>query len=168
MKYRIEDDFECTPERFWQVFFDEPFNVALYDHLGIERQLLRLDRSGSDEEPVVEREQILKPSRDLPAIMAKFVKGALEYRERAALRGNIMRVENIPSVLPDKLQSNGIFRVEALGGDSARTNRIWDGELTCSVPLVGKKIEERIVDEVRSDYRRATAFTRTWLTDHPA
>ena len=33
MKYRIQDTFDTTPSRYWEVFFDHEYCGALFEHI---------------------------------------------------------------------------------------------------------------------------------------
>jgi hypothetical protein len=76
-----------------------------------------------------------------------------------------MTVETIPGFGADKLTTRGVYRLEVLGPN--KVQRIFEGECTCRVPLLGGKVEKAIVDEVRTSYRDTTEFTRRWLREHP-
>lgn len=167
MKYTIADEFATTPERYWQVFFDDAYNEALFRHLKIGRKVLELRREGEGDALVIHRRQILTPEREVPAIFKKLVKGAISYTETNVFRARDHRMEvvTVPGFAADKLTTRGVYRLEAISAD--RVRRIWEGECTCTVPLVGGKVESTIVDEVKASYRDTTAFTREWLVAHP-
>lgn len=168
MRYRIEDAFDVGPRRYWDVFFDEDFNRALFDHIDIDRTLVELEREGEGDDLVIRRAQKLSPRRELPKILRKFVKGAVTYEETNVLtmRDNTMEVETIPTFLAEKVTARGTYRLEIEAPD--RVVRVFDGLVECRIPLVGNAIEKVIVDEVRESYRRTTDFTRRWLREHPA
>ena len=167
MKYTIEDDFDATPERYWAMFFDEAYNQTLFAHLKIGRQVLELRREGEGDDLVIHRTQVLTPQREVPAIFAKLVKGAIAYTEKNVFRARDNRMEAVttPGFAADKLKTSGVYRLQVLAPSKVR--RIWEGECECSVPLVGGKVERTIVDEVKASYRDTTAFTRAWLAEHP-
>jgi len=163
MNYTISDDFETSAQRYWEVFFDDEFNDALFRHLRIGREQLSFTREGEGDALVIRRRQVLTPQREAPKIFKRLMKGAISYTESNVFtaRDNRMEVETIPGFAADKLTTRAIYRLEVLGPE--RVRRIFDGECTCRVPLVGGKIEKAIIDEVRSSYRDTTDFTRSWL-----
>jgi hypothetical protein len=167
MKYRIEDTFDVSAERYWQTFFDPEFNAALWKALDIQWEPLELDRKGEGSDLVVVRKQRLTPNREMPAIIQKFVRGKLSYVEQNVFtaKDNTMKTTTTPSFMADKIDTNGTFRIEVLGPN--KVNRIWDGNCEVSIPLVGGKVEKILVDEVRESYRKATEFTRKWHREHP-
>jgi hypothetical protein len=76
-----------------------------------------------------------------------------------------MEVTTIPSFMSERFDARGLYRVVARR--PRKVARIWEAHCDCRVPLVGGRIEQHIVDEVKDSYRRTTAFTRRWLADHP-
>jgi hypothetical protein len=168
MEYRIEDDFDVSAERYWEVFFSEDYNAALFPALDIDWQLISLDRQGEGKDLVIRRKQRLTPRREVPAIVAKFVKGAITYVEDNVYTAakSSMTTVTTPNFAADRIDNHGTYRIEALG--PAKCRRIWEAVCVCKVPLVGGKVEKILVEEVRESYRRATAFTRDWHARHPA
>jgi hypothetical protein len=167
MKYTIEDTFDVSAAAYWEMFFDADYGNALWPALDIRCEVLKLERKGEGDALEIIREQRLTPNRELPALIEKFVKGALTYVERNDYKAKdgVMRTVTTPSFMTDKIDSRGVYRIESVG--PARCKRIWDGEIDVSIPLVGGRIEKMLVDEVRESYRKATDFTRRWIVDHP-
>lgn len=167
MKYRIEDDFDVSAQRYWDVFFDETYNAALWPGLDIQHELLKLDKTGEGADLVIVREQRLTPKREVPGFLAKFVADKISYVEKNHFtrRTNTMKTVTIPSFMAEKITTEGTYRLEELGPNKVR--RIWDGTFECRVPLIGGRVEKHLVEEIRESYRRATAFTRKWHAEHP-
>ncbi len=167
MKYTIADEFATTPQRYWEVFFDEEYNKQLFAHLRVGYELLEMKREGEGEALVIRRRQKLTPQRELPALFQKFVKGGAHYVEenRFTARTNAVEVVTTPSFMADSILTRGVYRLEVAGPRAVR--RVWDGEVTVKIPLVGGKAESFIVDEVKASYRATTEFTRRWLAEHP-
>lgn len=167
MKYTIEDIFDVSAARYWQVFFDDAFNAALWPALDIACEPIELRRTGEGDALEIVREQRLTPKREVPALIQKFVKGGFSYTEKNTFkaRENMMRTVTTPSFMADKITTHGIYRLEVLGPKQVK--RVWEGTVECSIPLLGGKVEKILVDEVRESYRRATEFTRKWHASHP-
>ena len=165
LRYRIVDEFETTVETYWTVFFDPNYNTALYDALDIEYEPLELRREGTGEQETIFRRIRLAPRRELPAVVRKFVQGAVSYeqRDRFSRKDNRIAVETVPSFLADRFISTGVYRVTASPPGVTRT---WEGECSCKVPLIGGAVERFIVDEVERGYKTTTTFTRKWLREH--
>jgi hypothetical protein len=167
MRYTISDDFDTSLEHYWQVFFDDAYNAALYQRLRVGREVLDVQREGEGEALIIRRKIKLSPQREVPALVARFVKGAITYTEQGVFtaRTNTLEVVTIPGFMADQLTTRGTYRVQALGPNKVR--RSWDAEVTCRVPLLGGKVEKHIIEEVTTSYRDTTDFTRQWLRDHP-
>jgi hypothetical protein len=165
-KYTIEDDFETTVERYWEMFFDEAYNTALFKHLKITRVVEEVTREGEGEELIMRRRLLLTPQREVPKLMKKIAKGAIQYREHNVFtqRTQTLTVRIEPSFMADKFVSTGRYLVSAL--DSTRVRRTFHGEISCRVPLLGGRIEKHIHGEVVDSYRATTEFTRAWLREH--
>jgi hypothetical protein len=167
MHYTIIDDFDTSLEHYWEVFFDDAYNAGLYQRLRIGREVLELKREGEGDGLVIRRKIKLSPQREVPALVAKFVKGAITYTEQNVYtaRASTIEVVTIPGFMADSLTTRGVYKVAALGPNKVR--RTWDGDVICKIPLLGGKIEKGIVDEVTQSYRDTTDFTRKWLAEHP-
>lgn len=167
MRYTISDDFETSLEHYWQVFFDDAYNAELYKRLRVGREVLDVQKEGEGESLVIRRKVKLSPQREVPALVAKFVKGAITYTEQGVFtaRTNTLEIVTIPGFMADQLTTRGTYKVQSLGPNKVR--RTWDGEISCKIPLLGGKVEKHIVEEVTQSYRDTTEFTRKWLVDHP-
>jgi hypothetical protein len=167
MRYTISDDFETSLEHYWQVFFDDAYNAELYKRLKVGREVLEVKQEGEGESLVIRRKVKLSPQREVPALVAKFVKGAITYTEQGVFtaRTNTLEIVTIPGFMADQLTTRGTYRVQSLGPNKVR--RTWDGEISCKIPILGGKVEKHIVEEVTTSYRDTTEFTRKWLADHP-
>ncbi len=162
MRFRIADDFATSTAAYWEMFFSEDYNRGLWDALDIDWELTALEREGEGDDLVIRRELVLRPRREMPAFMRKLAGDALAYTERDVFtaRDDAMTVETIPSVLTEKLRSHGVYRLEPTSGGVCR---VYEGEFSCSIPIVGKKIEKHLVAEIEESYRKATVFTRRFL-----
>lgn len=167
-KYTVEDDFETTVDRYWEVFFDEDYNKGLFEHLQITREVLEMTREGEGQDEVIRRRIRLTPQRDVPAIFKRFVKGAVQYTEHNVFtrRNSTIDVKIVPGFMGDKFTSTGTYVVTPKG--EGRVLRTWKGLIKCSVPLIGGRVEKHIAGEVTDGYRKTTDFTRRWLREHPA
>jgi hypothetical protein len=167
MKYTIEDTFDVSTRRYWEVFFDEAYNAALWATLNAKHELLELDRKGEGDDLVIHRRSRLTPQREVPGFLQRIIKGAISYVEENhfVARENKMDTRTISSFMSDKIDNHGVYRLESLGPDKVK--RIWEGVCECRVALIGGRVEKYLVDEIRESYRKATEFTRKWHAEHP-
>lgn len=166
-RYRIEDAFETTPTRYWEVFFDDEYNRRLFEHLEVDRVQLEFRREGEGEQEIIHRVVRLTPRREVPAVMKKLVGSAIAYEERNRFvrKDNLLEVVTIPNFMADKVTTTGRYFLETRG--EAKLVRVWDGICECRVPLVGGRVEQHLIDEIRRGYAATTEFTRRWLREHP-
>ena len=168
MKYTIEDTFDVSAQRYWEVFFSEEYNAALWPALNVEHEPVEFDKQGEGSDLVIRRRSRLTPKREVPGFLQKFIKGAISYVEENhfVARANKMDTNTIPSFMADKIDNHGVYRLEEVGPNKVK--RIWEGVCECRVPLVGGRVEKFLVEEIRESYRKATEFTRKWHAEHPA
>ena len=165
MEYRIVDDFTVDAARYWEMFFDENYNQALFKYLHIERELVEFDDQGTGADRVIRRRQRLTPQRQVPAFLSRFVKGSLTYVEdnHFTARDNSIDVVTTPTFMADRITTTGRYYLES---HAQGVRRIWDGVCRCNVPVIGRRVEQHIVNEVQDSYRKTTDFTREWLAHH--
>lgn len=162
MHFKFEHDFDIDPNGFWDLFFNEEFNVVLY------RELKTKDRKvlvNKEENGIVKRDVKLTPERDIPSVFKSLV-GDMSYTERDVFdrAKSEMKVIIDPAFLRDRFQLNGLFTVRPLG--EGRCHRVFEGDLKISVMLIGGKMEKFILDEMRVSYDTTAVVTRRWIADH--
>ena len=166
IEYEIVDEFPTTPDKYWDMFFSEAYNAALWKPLDIEWELLEFRREGEGEAEVIHRVQRQTPKRDVPSALRKLVKDAISYEERNVWRraDNTMQVVTTPNFFADKFSASGVYKLVPLGPNKLK--RVWTARCECKVPLVGGKVEKHVVDEVKRSYQATTIFTRKWIAEH--
>ena len=159
MRYKIVDDFDTNIERFWEVVFDEAYNQALFSHLRIRRQLVKMDRRPDGSLSYVHR---LTPLIEPPAVIQAVLDGPITYEEKLEFDStqNSAKVVTKPNYLAKDVLNWGTFSAREEGGKVVRT---WAGRCSCYIPFVGDRIVKHIVKEVRTSYAKTTVFTRKWL-----
>lgn len=161
--FKLVHEQNCNPERFWEVFFDEAYNQAIYKHVGTkERQFLEMHDHGDTKTWVLR----VFPERDLPDFVKKIIKGDLGYIEHATMYKARNRIESRiePTLFKDKTKINAVYTVEAIGPQKVR--RTFEGDVEVSFPLVGKKVENIIVTDMEKAYDGIATFTNEWLANH--
>ena len=166
IEYEIRDPFATTPDKYWDMFFSDAYNAALWKHLDIEREVLEFERKGEGPDETIRRVQRLTPKRDVPSALRKLVKDAIQYEERNTWRrgDNLMHVVTIPNFFADKFTTKGTYQLRALG--DGKLERIWKASCECRVALVGGKVEKHVVEEVKRSYQATTIFTRKYIADN--
>jgi hypothetical protein len=164
MKFKSEHRFHSlTLAQYEQLYFDEAFNIALCQAVGLHRTLVSRDDGGDRIRRVVR----VAPERELPGAVAKLLGATrLEYTETIDYAWGSGRGtwSTQMAVMSDKVDSRGTFGFAASGDGVVR---VIEGDVTVRVPLIGGAIEKGVVAEVCSGYDKAAEFTRKWLLDNP-
>jgi hypothetical protein len=158
MRFDIAQEFDCTPDEFWAVFFDEEYNTELYRRLKSRRTVVRSDDQGDR----VDREIKIELGHSVPGFVEKLLSGPLGYIERSTFHKTRKKLDvrvDVP-VAGGRVAITGDFDVAAVG---AKTRRRWAGDIAVKVPLVGGKVESILVDNMVKDYETASAVTRDWI-----
>jgi hypothetical protein len=161
--FKLVHEQNCDPAKFWEVFFDEAYNQAIYKHVGTkDRQFLDMKDEGNTKTWVLR----VFPTRDLPEWAKKLMNGDLGYIEHAvmdkAANRIVSRIE--PTLFKDKTKINSVYTVESIAPGKVR--RTFEGDVNVSVPIIGKKIEAVIVGDMEKAYQSIADFTNEWLATH--
>jgi len=160
MHFRITHEFDATPEEFWEVFFDEPFNVEQYKRIKVKERTM-LSRK-EDDKGIAFSVRIL-PERDLPSVVKKIVKGDLGYVESTVYTRatSSMEIDIVPTLFADRTKIHANFKVEPLPG--GRCRRTFEGDLTVKFAIFGGAIERAIYDDMAKSYDVAAAVHGEWM-----
>jgi hypothetical protein len=158
--FAITHELAATPEEFWRVFHHEPYNVELYDRIGVKERTV-LDRS-EDAETIKWSVRIV-PRRDLPALIKKIIGGDLGYTEISTYykgRDRIdVRVE--PTLMKERTRIQGVYTVKPIG--ERRIARTFEGDIAFDMPLVARKVEATVLEDIKRSYDVAARVTAEWL-----
>jgi hypothetical protein len=160
MKFRCSHTFTGIDlPAYEQLYFDEAFNTALCQAVGLQRTLVSRTQDGNRIQRVVK----VAPDRQVPGPVAKVLGGArIEYTEHVdyTLGSGRGTWRTVSSLLTDKVKSAGTMAFAARSGGVERT---VDGEIEVKIMLVGGTVEKFIVEDVEQSYSKAAEFTRKWL-----
>jgi hypothetical protein len=167
MKYVIEDEFDISVAGYWDMFFSDAYNEALWPVLDVDHKTTRFDKKGEGDDLVIDREAELTPHRQPPKALQKLINTTIRYVEtnHYVAAKSEMSTDITPNFMADRITNKGTYRVVPQG--EGRCKRIWEGVCEAKIPLLGGKVESFLVDEVKESYRTATSFTRKWIADHP-
>ena len=166
MEYTIRDTFDVSADRFWEVFFSDAYNAGLWPALEVDYKALEFERKGEGKELRIRRAQELTPHRQAPKVVQKMVSGTITYVEKNDYDASTsaMKVVTIPNFATDRVDNHGTFRVQPMG--EGKCERIWEGVCKVKIPLVGGQVEKYLVGEIQESYRKATDYTRKFLSEH--
>lgn len=164
MKLLVRHKFDCTPERFWEMYWDDGFDEMLRRDSTVHRDVLE-ERTEGD---VVIRRVRFTPDKELPAAAAKLIgatKLVYEQENRWDKRNSTMHWRVIPTILPGKLDAQGLFKVVAT---PTGCEQVVDGEIKVNVMLIGGQIEKAVIAEVEKSYEKMAETCREWLRSRSA
>lgn len=162
MKLNVRHRFDCSPEIFWKMYWDEGFDEQLRRESAVQRELLEERTEGT----VLVRRVRLTPDRELPGPVATLLgarKLVYEQENRWDKATSTMSWRVIPTVLPGKLDAKGTFRVVAA---PPGCEQVVEGDIVVSVMFVGGQIERAVVAEVEKSYAKMAETSRDWLRKH--
>lgn len=151
MKLKLEHRFECTPEQYWEIVADHEVDLEMAAASDGEYELL----FEHDEDGITTRRQRIIMNRELPAAMTKVLgSDRIGYELETRIDNKASRSEwtITPLVLPDRISGAGVAVVTATKDGCLR---IIEGDLKVRVPILGKKMEERLVADVSKSYDRS-------------
>ena len=159
MKLYVRHTFDCTPETFWKMYWDDEFDQMLRKDATVERELVS-ERSDGD---VSVRRLRFTPEQELPGPVAKLIgskKLIYEQENRFNPVKGEMHWEVVPTFLPGKLSAKGVFLVRPSG---AGCERIVDGNIAVNVRFIGGQIEKAVVAEIVQSYDKTVGACHDWL-----
>ena len=167
MKLQVRHVFDCTPEEFWNLFWDPAYDAALQARNGneVKRELL-------EERDVAGKRHLryrFTPKKTLPAPVAALAKtDRLIYEQDNVFdrASGLLTWRVRPSVVPDKVTAEGTFRVTPRAGGGC--DRAVEGTIEVRVPFFGGKIEEAIVNDVKNAYEVATTVMNDLIRKNKA
>ena len=162
MKIEVRHRFDCTPERYWEMYWHPEFDQMLNKRSTVTREVV----DENDDGTVLYRRLRFTPDRELPRAASrilgstKLVYEQDNYLDRA--RG-VMTWEVLPSVLPGKVNAKGSFAVSAVPGGCELA---VVGEVQVKLRFIGGMVEQTIVDSVKQSYEMMAEISREWLVKH--
>lgn len=164
MKINLRHPFPCTPDRYWQSYWDAAFEAEVRKVTNIARDTL----SDTTEGGIRTRRQRITSSMKLPPAAVKLMgTDQLSYEQTSRIdqAKGVLTWEIHPPVLQTQLKASGVMRVEATPDGCVQ---ILEGDVTCSIFMVGKQLESTIVDVLTKAQDGTAEMRRKWLVANPA
>ena len=160
MKFRVEHTFkDIGLTEYEQLYFDEPFGIALCKAVKLIRTLEKRELKGDKLVRVVR----VGPDREIPPTVAKILGASrIEYTEHIDYKmGSFHGTwKTISSIFTDKVDAHGTF---GFAEDDDGVSRVVEGEVNVKVFGVGGVIERFVVADVERSYKDAAQFTQKWI-----
>jgi hypothetical protein len=163
MKLNVRYAYPCSPERYWEMYWDDAFDAKLQANSTVDRTVLE----ESDEGGVLTRKLRFTPQSELPGPVAKIVgtkKLVYDQLNVWSRADSTMTWEVLPTFLSaDKFSAKGTFKVvPQTGGCELQI----DGDIDVKVRFIGGQIEKQIVAQIDEAYARMHAASLEWLDEH--
>ena len=161
MKMNVRHRLPAPPDVAWREIFSEAYSAAIAQQAGTTNE--RLSEEVKDGKRLVRSRVTL--ARELPGPAAKVMGSKhLVYtlEERIDDANHTVQWRVLVDKVSDKVKAQGIFKLEAAPGGC---DRVIQGEVKVSVPLVGRKIEAGIAAELEKSYESTAKFAQQWLAD---
>lgn len=130
--FTITHEINCTPERFWELFFDSALQKKIFTALQFPKWDV-VEHKETDKEIL----RIIQgvPKIDAPAAVTKVLGSGFGYTEEGRFdkATKVYRFVIRPTALADKLRNEGTVRCEAKGPDKC----IRTVELTSEAKIFG-------------------------------
>lgn len=158
-------ELDCTPERFWRLYFDEDFNRETFVE-GLGWTAPTIIEFRSDEREII-RNLSAQPKLDIPGKAAKLIGEQFGYREwgrfdRAKVEFEFRHRTNI---FGERMKLSGRSWSEALGGARMRWRTRFDIE--CSILGVGGLLERTAEQNIEKTYPICAGYWNRWFAAHP-
>jgi len=162
--FAMKHELECSPERFWSVFFDLNFNEKLFEVLGFRHW--KLIETKETEEQIV-RTIKATPKIDAPAAVVKLLGSAFGYEEVSTFdkASKVLGFVVKANVMSDKLHTVGSVRCEPRSGGTSL--RVVEITTEAKVFGLGGMIESAFERSFRNGWGGSAVFINAWVKDHP-
>jgi len=164
MKLSIRNSFPCDPATLWEVFDSAEFDKRLEAQSGVRREVISESQDGE----IGVRVLRCISKKELPGFMAKAMGSKnLEYTQTSRFdpKTNSLEWNVVPTVMADRVTAKGHTTVTPSGSGC---DRHVQGEITVRLPLVGKRIEKKLMEEIGSSYERAAEIANALIRERGA
>lgn len=150
--FQMRHDIDCTPEKFWEMFFDNELQKKIFNELQFPQWEV-VETKDTDTEIV----RVVKaiPKLDAPAAVAKLLGPGFGYREEGRFdkASKLYKFTIKTTQLTDKLKNEGTVKVEPKGED--KCTRVVDIALEAKVFGLGGMIEKMTEKSFRDGWGKS-------------
>lgn len=163
-RFTYTHELDCTPDRFWQLYFADDFNKALFAFLQFPEWKV-IDQK-EDDAKIVRKVKAI-PKFDAPGAVVKVLGSSFGYSEVGTFdkAKKVFSFAMTPNVLADKMKNEGTIRLEPLG--DAKSRRVVEIFLEVKIFGIGGAAEGASEKSHRYAWDKSAEFTNRWVKDHP-
>ncbi len=162
MKLMVRHTFPCTPDEFWDLFWDPAFDERMMQNQAASTRELREDREEGTLR--IQRYRFTQnktyPAAMVAAIGTDKISYEVDNRFDRELKTLAWRVK--PSVMPDRVTAEGTFVVRPI---PEGCERVVEGKIEVRIMLIGGRIEQAIVTDVAAGYDQAAQVVKDQLVE---
>ena len=159
MEIRISHTFPCTPKVYWETAWNPAFERELRAEAEVDFTILE-ERVDADRTFTRTR---ISPRRELPLLAQKALgQTRFSYVQEVDSDNSTFttRWRVMADILPDRLRCAGVSRIVESG---TGCERLIEGAIDVSIPLLGSSVERQIVSEIERSYEKAAEVIRRHL-----
>ena len=157
----VEDKFDCSPDKLYQLLSDDKFDDALMDALQMKKECLE---KKADANGPVYKIRLTNPD-EIPAIAKKFTGDKLSYIETRTWNQN--KCGNTWGIAPEikgaTVEAKGKTEIVANGNGCIRKTT---GTISVKIPLIGGKIEDMVKQSNTNTFKKNADFCRKYLSEN--
>jgi hypothetical protein len=161
MRFEVRSELPCSPEEVWAILESPEYDARMARESTSTREIVERRHEGG----VLYTRRRISLSREIPGPMKKVIgSDRITYDQENWLPdgGDTLRWKITPMMGADRFHGEGTTRVVPTQGGS---ERIIHGELQIRVPLLGGKMEKKLVDDVVASYEKAAVIIRQILAE---
>ena len=160
MKLDVRHFYPCSPDRWWEMYWDDGFDEMLMKDSTVAREVVEEREEGS----TLIRRLRFTPHQELPTAVAKIIgakKLVYEQLNTFDREAGVMTWKVLPSFIDQsKFKAEGTLRADATG---TGCESIAEGEITVNVRFIGGQIEKQVIAQVSAAYERMASAGQDWL-----
>jgi hypothetical protein len=158
-EFSIDHELPGSAEHVWALVVSDDFNAELYARVQVDRELV----SEREEAGVVHRVVRSTSRRQLPGFVKKLLGGELGFTERIEWRRGETRLSLAvePTIMAKRTRFASTLAVEPLG--EGRSRRVFAGAIAVDLPIVGRRVEQGAIRDMRRIHDLAAQMMRERL-----
>ena len=162
MKLKVRQLYPCTPDQYWEMYWDEDFDAKLQEGSTVDRVVL----TQTETDGILTRRLRFTPQADLPGPVAAIIgspKLVWEQINKWSRPTGVLSFEVLPTfITADKFSARGTFAVKAAPGGCAVE---IDGDIEVRVRFIGGRIEAEVVKQIEDGYAQQKRVSDAWLAE---
>lgn len=154
---------ECEEPTFWKIFFDPQYHEIFYLH-ELEFPEFRVTKHFEDEQQI-QRSIVVRPKVPLPGPLIQLLGPRFRYVEESIFdkAARVWTWKTTPSVLGDRIRSEGSMRVEPLA--PGRVQRVVEILVEAKAFGLGRLLESTAESQFRKAWADGARFTNRWISE---